>query len=307
MTTILVITGIVCHLIIYYTYRNQGKYREGMLFAVLLPESALLDPEIQHIQQQYSKKMKVSNRWMIASYIPLIALHSWTTFQLLYYIWWLIVIIFWLTKPFRQSLQATMALKEEHEWYVKPKQEVNGQLVDDDGDEYWSNGFTYHNTNDRRVLVPKRIGIGETINTATRTGKIIMRSTISITLLSFIFISFMLIRSEFNSPILEILEGDTIAINYPMYSTNMFVEDIVDISLVNDYPKVKKINGEATKNFLRGQFNSSDLGKIKMYIFKNNPPYIEIQLKSGYVFYNDQDPEMTKQWYEELLLLHNSS
>jgi len=301
----MVIIGLVCHLIIYYTYRNQGKYREGMLFAILLPEGALLDPEIQHIQLQYSKKIKSSNRWVIASYVPLIVLHSWTTFQVLYYIWWLIVIIFWLTKPFRQSLHATIAVKREHDWYVKPKQEFNGELVNDDGDEYWSNRFVYHNANDRRVFVSKRVGIGLTINTATWAGKFIRRSIIFITLLCCILISLMMIRTEFNSPKLEITEGETISIKYPMFSDTLLVEDIVDISIVDEYPKVKKISGVVTIHSLRGYFRSIDFGEIRMYVIKRKPPYIKIQLNSGYVFYNDQDPEVTKRWYKELLLLHN--
>lgn len=305
MTIILAITGIMCHLVVYYTYRNQGKYREGMLFAILLPEGAMLDPEIQHIQQQYNKKIKVSNGWMLASYIPLIALYPWTTFQVLYYLWWLIFIIFWLASPFRQSFQATIALKREHEWYVKPNQEANGQLVNDDGDEYWSNGFTYHNSQDNRILVPKRIGVGKSVNTATLTGKLIIGSTVITTLLIFSIISFIMIRSEFNAPSLKIVEGEIIVINYPMQSMKFLMEDVVDIKLVNEYPRMNKIDGEATTSFLRGKFRSSELGKLKMYVFKNNPPYIRIQTKSGYVFYNDQNPNITKQSFEELQLIYN--
>lgn len=278
-----------------------------MLFAILLPEGALSNSEIQIIQQQYSRKIKINNRWMIVSYIPLIALHSLTTFQVLYFIGWLILMIFWLTKPFRQALIAIIVLKQEHDWYVNDKQEVSGLLVNDDGDEYWRNGFTYDNANDRRVLIPRRAGIGITINTATRTGKIIKSSTIFITLLCCILISLMMIRTEFNSPKLQITQGQTIVIKYPMYSDNFLVEDIIGVSIVDNYPKVKKISGVVTINSLRGYFRSSKLGEIRMYITKRNPPYIQIQTKSGYIFYNDKDPEKTKQWYKKLLVLHNQT
>ncbi|WP_342439494.1 DUF5808 domain-containing protein [Paenibacillus sp. FSL L8-0436] len=35
------------------------------------------------------------------------------------------------------------------------------------------NGTTYNNPNDRSIMVPKRIGIGTTINIGTKTGKYI--------------------------------------------------------------------------------------------------------------------------------------
>ena len=305
MTIILIIIAIIIHSIVYYTYRHQWKYREGNLFAILLPEGALLDPEIQHIQQQYKKKMKVNNLWMLASYIPLIALYPWMLFQVLYSLWLLISIPLWLTSPFRRSFQKTLEIKREHEWYIRPKEEANDQLFSDDGDEYWRNGITYHNANDRRVLVPKRIGTGKSINTATSTGKFIKNSTIIIIVIIFSLISIIMIRFQLNSPTFEIIEGDTIAIIYPMYSNNFLIDEMVDVSIVNDYPEMTKNSGVETLFSLRGHFLSNDLGEIRMYVFKRKPPYIKLQFVSGYVYYNDLDPEKTKQWYEKLLFLHN--
>jgi uncharacterized membrane protein len=50
---------------------------------------------------------------------------------------------------------------------------LNGdhEILYTDDDEYWINGTTYNNPNDRSVMVPKRLGIGTTINMGTKTGK----------------------------------------------------------------------------------------------------------------------------------------
>lgn len=45
------------------------------------------------------------------------------------------------------------------------------EILYTDDDEYWINGTTYNNPNDRSVMVPKRLGIGTTINIGTKTGK----------------------------------------------------------------------------------------------------------------------------------------
>lgn len=55
-------------------------------------------------------------------------------------------------------LEATL-LREEHKFFYT------------DDDEYWIIGTTYNNPNDHSVMVPKRIGIGTTINNGRKTGK----------------------------------------------------------------------------------------------------------------------------------------
>jgi uncharacterized membrane protein len=39
----------------------------------------------------------------------------------------------------------------------------DGKIIYTDDDEYWANGFTYNNPDDKSLLVPKRVGIGETV------------------------------------------------------------------------------------------------------------------------------------------------
>jgi uncharacterized membrane protein len=57
----------------------------------------------------------------------------------------------------------------------------DGKAIYTDDDEYWANGFTYHNPIDRSILVPKRVGVGLTVNTGTLTGKIIMWGIVGLT------------------------------------------------------------------------------------------------------------------------------
>ncbi|QHW32915.1 hypothetical protein GZH47_20265 [Paenibacillus rhizovicinus] len=177
----------------------------------------------------------------------------------------------------------------------------DGQVIYSDDDEYWSNGFTYHNPDDRTIMVPKRVGIGETVNTATWTGKIIIWGTIGIAAAAMFFASFMLIRSELTSPTLTFSADRRIEINYPMYTFDFNIDDMEELKLVDDPPgKGSKMNGEATNKVARGKFRLNGLGPARLYIFKNDPPYIRIKLKDTYIFYNDKDPEQTKLLFEQL-------
>ncbi|MBE1444177.1 putative membrane protein [Paenibacillus sp. OAS669] len=178
--------------------------------------------------------------------------------------------------------------------------EQDGKIIYTDDDEYWSNGFTYHNPQDRSILVPKRVGIGETVNTGTWAGKIIVGGSIGVAAAVIIGVSFMLIRSELTPPVLTVTDGQRIQIDYPMYSYDFQLADIKQMDLVDTVPSGIKTNGEATDKQARGHFRLKDLGNARMYIFKNNPPYIRIKLDEGYIFYNEKDPSQTKQLFEQI-------
>jgi len=177
---------------------------------------------------------------------------------------------------------------------------TDGKVVYSDDDEYWANGFTYHNPNDKSLLVPKRVGIGETINTGTFAGKLIVWGLAGVTAAIIVGTSFMLIRSELTSPTLTIASDSTVSIDYPMYSYDFNLTEVREVMLVDEVPKGTKTNGESTGSYARGHFRLKELGKTRLYVYKNNPPYIRIKLDNGYIFYNDEDPLRTRELYDQL-------
>ncbi|OPA76253.1 hypothetical protein BVG16_18840 [Paenibacillus selenitireducens] len=60
------------------------------------------------------------------------------------------------------------------------------------------------------------------------------------------------------------------------------------------------MNGEAADQYARGHFRLKELGNSRLYIFKNNPPYIRINLENGYIFYNEKESSKTAQVFEQL-------
>ncbi|MHA7966807.1 DUF5808 domain-containing protein [Paenibacillus sp. CAU 1782] len=169
-----------------------------------------------------------------------------------------------------------------------------------DDDEYWANGFTYHNPHDKSLLVPKRVGVGETINTGTLAGKLIMGGAVGLLLTIVFGVSVMLIRMELIAPALNLTETHTVEIKYPMYSYSFDLADVKDISLTDIVPKGSKTSGEATNKFLRGHFRLNEVGKARLYLFKNNPPFIKIELADEVIFYNDELPANTEALFKQL-------
>lgn len=303
ITVIFMLSAALIHTIIYYTYKGIAEYRDSMLFAVLLPAGVMNDPEVQAIQKQYLKNMSKVNWMILISYIPFIALAPWAGIQVTYFIVWMLGLIFGTVRPFRLAFANILSLKQEHEWYVKPQQVINEQLVYDDGDQYWSNGITYHNPNDSTVFVPKRIGIGQSVNTATKTGKVLVYGTMLVLIGTMLAILIVFVRSDMTSPELQFSNNDTIRVEYPGYSYQFSVDDIISVSLVEEYPKAIKRNGMATSKYARGQFRIRDVGAARMYVYKNNPPYIQIQMQDTFIYYNELSPEQTLLVYEKIVTL----
>jgi hypothetical protein len=306
LTAILFVTALICYIVLLATYKPQAKYNKGMLFAVILPAHVMDHEEIRNIQTRFNRQLTRASLWMLVFLVPFVLLHAWFAYQVIYFFIWLFTFFVVMVVPFRHAFRDTLALKREQEWFVGTKRDIEGDLQSDlssiytDDDEYWGNGFTYHNPHDKRIMVTKRVGIGETVNTATLVGKMIVWGTVGLTVLVIVGVSFMLIRSELTSPTLTITPEHTIEIDYPMYSYEFNIADIEQITLVDQVPSGTKTNGEATDQVARGHFRLKELGKTRLYIFKKNPPYIRIKLENAYIFFNEKDPHLTEQLFEQL-------
>lgn len=453
ITAVLTIPALICYIAMFTTYKSQAKFKNGMLFAVTLPEHAADHPDVQSIRSAFNRSMLRTAIGMAAAYVPFVLLHLWSAYQVLYLFVWLLILMVVTVLPFRRAFRDTLELKREQEWFVGSKRMIIGDLrvsmlknkraaslwlfavpfaiaggfaiwawlkgspfygifiagvavtaalllasvlmrrsksivysenteinlvlnqarrralsylwlavaiienvhflliflhmssgrydlngvwvtvillftaipaalvayvyrslqaqereiVANDGrkiytddDEYWANGFTYHNPQDTSIFVPKRVGMGETVNTGTLAGKLLAGGTIGLMAVVIIGVSFLLIRSELTSPSMAITSDRHIHIDYPMYSYSFRTDDVRELALADTVPAGVKTNGEATGKFARGHFRLEGAEKARLYIFRDNPPYIRLKLDDVVIYYNDKDPEKTRQLYAEL-------
>lgn len=290
LTIILVVVSLFCiALVAQINYLPQARYKDGLLFAVRLPEDAMAHEEIEAIRGRFCHRFARARNSKLAAIIPLALLYSLETVQVVYFLVWMTVCLFLLHHPFRLAFRETLALKLAQGW-GDPS----------DGDEHWANGFTYRNPGDKRVFVPKRVGIGMTVNTATRTGKAFIWGTIGLIAVTVAGVAFLLIRSELTAPTLRISEQQRVEIRYPMYNYSFDLADVRELMLVDRVPTGTKSNGEGTATVARGKFHLKGLGKARLYIFKKHPPFIQFKLDNGYVFFNEKDPQLTEALFEQL-------
>ncbi|MGO4545981.1 DUF5808 domain-containing protein [Paenibacillus sp. 2TAB23] len=171
-------------------------------------------------------------------------------------------------------------------------------LTDDDG--YWINGSTYYNPEDQSVMVPKRMGIGSTVNMATRGGKWIQYGSIVFALAIIIPLAAFAVQSDQTSPAITVSDSGVVDIDYPLYDYSFSLSDVKGITLEQELPSGFRTNGTATAEYARGNFSLEKLGAAKLYVFKNTPPYIHIELDGLVVIFNDKEAAKTEALFNEL-------
>ncbi|WP_141502635.1 DUF5808 domain-containing protein [Paenibacillus luteus] len=177
---------------------------------------------------------------------------------------------------------------------------TDGQSVVTDDDEYWINGSTYHNPNDTSIMVPKRVGIGTTVNMATRGGKWIQYGSVVLALIIVIPVAAFALQSDHTSPALTIAENGIVSIDYPLYDYSFDLSEVTGLTLEQDVPSGFRTNGVATAEYARGSFSLEKLGDAKLYVFKKSPPYIFIKLEGMTVIFNHKDAAATEALYAQL-------
>lgn len=86
-----------------------------------------------------------------------------------------------------------------------------------------------------------------------------------------------------------------------MYGDEWANEEIVQIQLLEKMPKVtSKQNGFGLATLAKGQFKVQGYGSSLLFIKKDISPYLYIELKNKKIFINHENPEQTREWYEEL-------
>nr|MBA5586635.1 DUF3784 domain-containing protein [Anaerobacillus isosaccharinicus] len=87
------------------------------------------------------------------------------------------------------------------------------------------------------------------------------------------------------------------------YGVEWPLEELTSFELVDKLPKVQmRTNGYALNERLKGRFRLEGLGNGRLFLYRDNPPFIYIQKGEEYLFINSKEKALTIQWFEELRL-----
>ena len=135
-----------------------------------------------------------------------------------------------------------------------------------DDDRYWIWGLIYNNPKDKHTMVSQRVGMGTTINLATKAGKIWWAVTV-LAMLSVPILCGWVILEEF-TPISLSINEDEVHANHLKLEYEVPIEEIEHLELVDELPKLTKTVGSAMENLAKGSFRIKGTGE-KCILFLN--------------------------------------
>lgn len=182
-------------------------------------------------------------------------------------------------------------------YLVKSEQKIEEDFISSEDDFY--DIFGYNNPNDPRILVPSKLNIGNMeINRGNRAGKAIyLISTILIIALVG-SVGYFLTPSRYSYE----FAGDRMEISTKIYSDKIDLSDVVDLELLDEFPKVEMIrtNGTSIESQGYGNFEMEGIGPVRLYIYRDVDKVIHMKTKDKNLFFNMEDDEKTIELYNKI-------
>ena len=320
---------LIIFIVLYAQYQGAAGVRGDMRLSVTLPPAYVTHPEVEAILKRY----RIRNYYLFLAFIITMIPVFWiryVSFLLLYVTLWIVLLMVISNRFFCSDNNRLLLLKSRNRWFdseadfhVLKREEISKEdrgfmklihralptpldkllhLTTEpiyvDEDEHWINGY-YYNPSDPRRMVDKRVGAGMTSNLA-KSGKAGRIGAVFLTLmLGCMFVLFL--KMDFATFHMEVT-ASRVSIDAPFYSYDFAVADIQKVTVTEALlTKGIRTNGAATQDYLLGNFRYDEYGKVKMYVYREHPPYLVITLPDLTVIYNSKSEQETKAFYEDLL------
>ena len=171
-----------------------------------------------------------------------------------------------------------------------------------DEDDAWLGGVLYYNPSDNRTMVAKRLGIGTTVNLATKGGKLYLIAVAAVLLLC-LLIGPVLGMVDSDPPRLEVTSGNTlVSLHGSKEKYVIDIDDITGIELRDTLPESSRVFGVGLPHYLEGDFSVSGEGAAKFCLDPTAPVFLRVETESRTYWFTAETPEQTQQIAEWLRL-----
>lgn len=168
-----------------------------------------------------------------------------------------------------------------------------------DDDRYWIWGLIYNNPKDKHTMVSQRVGMGTTINLATKAGKIWWVLTVIAMLLVPVLCGWVIFE-EF-TPISLSINEDEVHANHLKLEHEVPIEEIEHLELVDELPKLTKTVGSAMENLAKGSFRIKGTGeKCILFLNPQNEKFLRFEVDGQVYYMSGLNDEETMKVYERL-------
>lgn len=171
-----------------------------------------------------------------------------------------------------------------------------------DEDDAWLGGVLYYNPSDNRTMVAKRLGIGTTVNLATKGGKLYLIAVAAVLLLC-LLIGPVLGMVDSDPPRLEVTSENTlVSLHGSKEKYTISLDKITEVELRDSLPGSSRVFGVGLPHYLEGDFSVSGEGAAKFCLDPTAPVFLRVETESRTYWFTAETPEQTRQIAEWLRL-----
>lgn len=170
-----------------------------------------------------------------------------------------------------------------------------------DEDQYWKYGI-YINPNDKRIMIPDRVGMNISVNLGRPAGKLALGIIGVLVLFSLIGASVPMVISDFSANPFELSTSHNgISLSAPLSQSRKITwDEIESVELINTLPKDRlKLYGSATENYLTGEFQLNN-EPAYLLVLANKKPILEIKTNDKLYYYTNKDTKLTEKYYKDI-------
>ena len=289
LNIIMLISVYIVLFIMYFVMRYMAEDNSPLLFGSRI-NSKMLDGEdnkkfIEGVKKSYFRNLNVlAILAVIISLVP-IAIPYVSVKVFLWTIWiFMLIIILYIPQIYSYK----MIVK----WKID-----NGYVDENDDDKYWKWGLMYYNPDDNNSMVEKRVGIGTTCNMAKPIGKV-LNVILIVTIIGTVAMCGWLMLEEFTPIHLQVIDNTLQAKQYKV-DYKIRLDEIDEIYLLEDIPRMSKSSGTNLDNLYKGEFYvPEEHHGCRVLINPQNKLLIKIKANGKIYYLGGYDDKETKKVYE---------
>lgn len=289
---ILTVCNLFLVLIFWAMHMGVHKPKRGKMFGVNMPQERMNDDRVQEIVDWYL----VRDKWwfrisLVTAFLPLYPTQYFSITHSIFLIWTTWVLVYKIGL-FGKTVRKLRDLKDACGWF---------DPVRDADEKHWYGGIFYYNPDSKKMFTNQyMMGMGSTVNMATKGGRIFMITTAVILVVTLIPSWVLIIMDDFIQPSVKLTEQELI-IKSTFSKTSARFEDIESVTWMNELKIGTKSNGSSTSLYARGTFYVGDYGKSYVFYNKAFPQLIVVTVKDARpIIFNMKTLDATEMMYREL-------
>ena len=243
----------------------SAKWKKGILMGVSLSEEESRDPEVLALARRCRRGLLLTAVPFTLALIPIYFIPYVSVATFCWFLW----ILLSMAAPipfFHHYYRRLKSLKASRGWEEDPEE------------QFWLWGMFYRNPEDPRSTVPKRVGMGTTMNTARRPWKVLM-VFLAVCFLSMPALGIWLMVEDF-TPMEAVILDDGVEARHLESEFFVAYDDVETVALLTEPPALSRSVGTSLTYLEKGKYHVRGYGSCRICLDRRDPAILVLETEA---------------------------